>query len=86
MKEVTADTTNYEYDVLVDVVANILLGPFPDVELMTRHVPASAADSELVIMTLLGCLPPCLRETRALQQQLFALSQYAPHSLISSRV
>lgn len=78
MKAIVVETTNYEYDVLVDVVANILLGPMPDIELMARHVPLTPADSELSVRNLLESLPPSLREVWALQQHLFALTQYAP--------
>jgi hypothetical protein len=77
LKEVTAETTAYEYDVLVDVLANILLGPFPDVALMACHRPATAADRELAVESLRGALPPSLREVRGLQQHLFALTRCA---------
>ena len=77
MKALEIDTTNYEYGVLVDVVSTILLGPFPNVELMARHAPATAADSELAIRTLRYALPPSLQEVWCLQQHLTALSQCA---------
>lgn len=81
MEAIKVDTTNYEYEVLVDVIANIVLGAMPEVDVMARHTPPTPADNELDVSNLLERLPSRLREVWNLQRHLFALTGCTSASL-----
>ena len=85
-KAINADTSDYEYEVLADVLTNIVFGPKPVVERMRRHSAAQAADAEPGMRRVLSALPPALRELWRHQQHLFALNRCAaPFCLCGAR-
>lgn len=75
MKAIVADTSDYEYELLIDVINNVLFGPKPIVELMTRHIPREPADDELSMRHLLSCFSASLREMWLHQWHLFELTR-----------
>lgn len=77
MKALHAQTSSYEYDVLVDVISGLLIGPLPEPLLMRRHVPPSPVDADDSLLELKAALRASRQEMRARQHTLTALTTCA---------
>jgi hypothetical protein len=75
LRSVMADTTSYEYDVIVDVISRLLLAPGPEVAHLARHQPGSATDTDPAIVKLLDGLQQAQRQVIARQQHLCAMAR-----------
>lgn len=73
MKSLHAQTSSYEYDVLVDVISGLLIGPLPDPVLMRRHVPVSPVDADDSLAELKAAVKPARQAMRSRQHALAAL-------------
>eukprot|EP00892_Ulva_mutabilis_P001714 jgi/Ulvmu1/11543/UM078_0033.1 len=78
MKSLHAQTSSYEYDVLVDVISGLLISPLPEPEVMRRHVPVSPVDTDESLAELKAAVKPARQAMRSRQHALATLTTYAP--------
>jgi len=77
MRALQAQTSSYEYDVLVDVISGLLIGPLPEPQLMKRHVAPSPVDADDSLVELKAALRPSRQEMRSRQHTLAGLMRCA---------
>lgn len=81
MRALQAQTSSYEYDVLVDVISGLLIGPLPEPQLMKRHVPPSPVEADDSLVELKAALRPSGQEMRSRQHTLAGLTRCAARFL-----
>lgn len=78
MRSLEAQTSSYEYDVLVDVISGLFIAPLAEPTVMRRHVPPSPVDADDSLVALKAALRPSRQEMRHRQHTLASLTSCAP--------